>query len=115
MNNKNLIPNSERTPSERKENAKKGGKKSGEARREKKKLREMLEILMIKEENGKTTREEICVALIKAAINGNVKAFEIIRDTIGEKPVEKVESKSSYKPVTPETARQIAKDVFGIE
>ena len=28
--------------------------------------------------------------LFRSALNGNVKAFETIRDTIGEKPVEKV-------------------------
>ena len=34
-NEKNLIPNSERSPSEVRENGKKGGQKSGEVRREK--------------------------------------------------------------------------------
>lgn len=38
--NNNLIPNSERTPSERRENATKAGIASGEARRKKKNLRE---------------------------------------------------------------------------
>lgn len=42
-NAKNLIPNEKRTPSERRGNAKKAGKASGEARRQKRALRECLE------------------------------------------------------------------------
>ena len=38
MNAENLIPNSERTPSERQANTRKGGVASGEARREKAKM-----------------------------------------------------------------------------
>ena len=37
------------------------------------------------------TQEKISLALIEEAIKGNVKAFEVIRDTIGEKPVTKQE------------------------
>lgn len=40
-NEKNLIPNSERTPSELREITKKGGIKSGEVRRQKKTLSEL--------------------------------------------------------------------------
>lgn len=38
MNNQNLIPNSERTPSELREMGRKGGIKSGESRRKKRDL-----------------------------------------------------------------------------
>ena len=31
-------------------------------------------------------------ALLQAAIKGNVRAYEVIRDTIGEKPVERMEA-----------------------
>jgi hypothetical protein len=86
-NAKNLKANSERTPKERKELAQKAGKKSGEARREKKLLKEELMLLLAQ---GKT-QEKISLALIEEAIKGNVKAFEVIRDTIGEKPVNKQE------------------------
>jgi hypothetical protein len=86
-NAKNLKANSERTPKERKELAQKAGKKSGEARREKKLLKEELMLLLAQ---GKT-QEKISLALIEEAIKGNVKAFEVIRDTIGEKPVTKQE------------------------
>ena len=45
-NEKNLKKNSERTPSELREMTRKGGIKSGEARRNKKTMREALEMLM---------------------------------------------------------------------
>ena len=38
-----------------------------------------------------STQEAITIALIKQALNGNVKAYEVIRDTIGEKPALKQE------------------------
>ena len=37
-----------------------------------------------------TTQAAISAALIKQGIGGNYRAFEIIRDTIGEKPVDNV-------------------------
>ena len=45
------------------------------------------------------TQEKISLAIIQEALNGNVKAFESIRDTIGEKPREnqEVELNASIK------------------
>lgn len=93
MNDENLKSNSERTPKERQELARKAGKASGKARRAKKTMREMLDYLLEKEINNKqgekvNTQEAITLALLKQALNGNVKAYEVIRDTIGEKPTE---------------------------
>lgn len=45
MNDENLIPNSERSPSELREMGKKGGIRSGEVRRRNKRLREGAELL----------------------------------------------------------------------
>ena len=45
MNDENLIPNSERSPSELREMGKKGGIRSGEVRRRNKRLRESAELL----------------------------------------------------------------------
>ena len=50
MNEKNLIPNSERTPKELQEMTRKGGIKSGEARRRRRTLREEL-LLMLENED----------------------------------------------------------------
>ena len=46
MNEKNLIPNNERSPSERRENARKAGIASGKARREKKTIQKILSGLL---------------------------------------------------------------------
>ena len=66
-----------------------GGKKSGEARRKKKALREHLEALLAGKQGGMTTAEALTLALVEKGLSGDVRAFEVIRDTIGEKPVEK--------------------------
>lgn len=86
-NIENLKANSERTPKERKELAQKAGKKSGEVRRERKMLREELLLLLSTNNN----QEKISVALLKKALDGDIKAFEVIRDTIGEKPTQVIE------------------------
>ena len=85
-NEQNLIPNSERTPSELREMARNGGLASGEARRKRKTLKEEL-LLMLSEGE---TQQSVTLALIEKAMGGDTKAFEVIRDTIGEKPVDKV-------------------------
>ena len=95
-NEQNLIPNSERTPSELREMARNGGLASGEARRKRKTLKEEL-LLMLSDGD---IQQKISLALINEAINGNnagsvTKAFEVIRDTIGEKPADKVETKQT--------------------
>lgn len=46
MNEQNLIPNSQRSPSELKRMTSKGGKRSGEVRRQRKTQREQLEMLL---------------------------------------------------------------------
>lgn len=90
-NEKNLIPNSKRTPSELREITKKGGIKSGEARREKKLLKELLEEALLKETDTGNKYVDITNALIKQAEEGNVKAYKTIRDTLGQKPTDKTE------------------------
>ena len=89
-NPRNLLKGDEKykfTP----EDHSKGGKRSAEVQRERKALKE--ELLMLLEEDD--NQRKISVALIKEALGsgkaGSVtKAFEVIRDTIGERPVEKV-------------------------
>ena len=49
MNEQNLVPNSARTPTQRRENARKAGKASAQARKRKKDLREALEMLLEKD------------------------------------------------------------------
>lgn len=51
----------------------------------------LLALEEINQKTGKTKREEINDAIIKKALSGDTKAFEIIRDTVGEKPTDKIE------------------------
>ena len=85
-----------RSGAEAVENGRKGGIASGEARRKRKTLKEEL-LLMLSDGD---IQEKISLALINEAIKGNnagsvTKAFEVIRDTIGEKPADKVETKQT--------------------
>ena len=100
-NEQNLIPNNMRSPNEVRANGRKGGIASGESRRRKKELREMLEeyLAMPAKVNGKdATRKDVMVLnAIRIVTEGNasdsdfLKAFALIRDTIGEQPVQRVE------------------------
>lgn len=74
--------------------ASKGGKASAEARRRKRDLRAALELLLEREikQGGEvvTGAQMLSARLYKEALQGNVRAFEVLRDTVGQKPVEKV-------------------------
>lgn len=93
-NNQNLVRGDEAHKLTAEE-ASKGGKASGEARRRKRDLRKALEMLLekdFKDKTGKTVTgtEAITAKLFEQAMKGNVKAFETIRSTVGQDPVQKV-------------------------
>jgi len=90
-NEQNLIKNSERTPSERRENAKKAGVASGKARRKRANLKKAFETILqadvaspnVKkqlEELGFESTNEMALAMVmmQKAMKGNVRAFEQI-------------------------------------
>ena len=83
-NEQNLKPVSSKK--EARERGRKGGLASVESRRKRKTLKEEL-LLMLSEGE---TQQSVTLALIEKAMSGDTKAFEVIRDTIGEKPVDKV-------------------------
>ena len=86
----------------------KGGKASVKVRRERKAMREQLEMLLKLPLKNEKLKEQIAdlgvevkeidnqmamtIALYQEAMRGNTKAYEIIRDTIGEKPIEQVQN-----------------------
>lgn len=101
-NEQNLIPNSERTPSELRDMAQKGGIESGKTRRlqgaikralESKassaEFRELFESFGI-EENSRDYAAAIACALIQKAAKGDISAASFVRDSIGEKPKEEI-------------------------
>ena len=84
--------------------ARKGGINSGEVRKQKKLFREQLNILLdlpiknekIKnqlkelgiEENNMNNQMALLIAMYQKALKGDVSAFNTLRDTSGEKPIE---------------------------
>jgi hypothetical protein len=88
------IENLQRLTSEKaKEIGSIGGKKSAAAAKRRKTMREMLDYLLTQPAAKKKdvdTLEAILVAAIKKAQKGNIKAMEFIRDTVGEKPVDRL-------------------------
>ena len=83
----NLIKNEDLTPKQRRENASKAGKASAKKRAERKTLREEQLVLLSTGNN----QNKMSLAMITKAMNGDTKAFEVIRDTIGEKPKDQIE------------------------
>lgn len=96
-NEENLIPLNRRNKEEVQKICRAGGKASGEARRRKADFRKTLNMLltskiedpeltpMLKEMGVDSTLEAaVNAAMIKAAMQGDVKAFVAIRDTIGQ-------------------------------
>lgn len=103
----NLIDVRERSKDEARKISRKGGIKSGEARRRKKTMREALEMLMYKTELNEQTKQMlkaegvseedfnhqmvITRSLIAKAESGDVQAYNAICAMIGEKPADKME------------------------
>jgi len=89
MNDENLQP--VRTKKEARDRGKQGGLKSGEARRRRRTLREELLVIL----SDPDVQDRMCTALVREAMAGNragsvTKAFEVIRDTIGEKAADEL-------------------------
>ena len=86
-----------------------GGKASVEAKRERKKMREQIQQLLELPLVNKNSKEQIkalgiddkdidnqmalIISMFQKALKGDTKAFELLRDTIGEKPKEEIEIK----------------------
>lgn len=108
---KNLIPTSQLTETERKELARKGGLASAKARRKKKDLQDMLGTLLatpatpemaekasalgINAKDADTLYDALCVALFGKALSGDAYAFQLIRDSAGDKPTDRSETSVS--------------------
>ena len=98
---------SEQSREEAVKNGRKGGIKSGESKRKRKLLKEHLELLLetkIQTSDGEITKSEaITLKLIEQALKGNVKAYKLIRDTLGEAPIQKIQTSE----VDPETVKEL--------
>ena len=74
---------------ERKKEIQELGRQANKEKWEQKKLlKDLLEYGLSLETDKGNNAVEVTEALITEAIKGNVKAYEVIRDTLGQKPVE---------------------------
>ena len=89
-----------KTGSEQVEIARLGGFASGKAKREKRTMREIAEIILSKNvttsDGVVTVKYAVLAKVIDKALKGNLPAAEFIRDTIGEKPTDKQEVTGAF-------------------
>ena len=102
------------TPEQRAEYGRKGAEKANETKRKRKEMRETLDILLnmplkkgkvysaeeiksFADLNGKniTIDQALMVKLIQKALKGDLNAIAMVRDTVGEKPTDKMEIKDT--------------------
>lgn len=114
-NEQNLIPFTERSESEVRKLNSKGGINSGEARRRKRDLRLAMEALLekdITDSSGKTVSgaEAIALKQFQKALKGDTRAFEMIRDTAGQKPIDKVQIQEIDQNIIDEVEAMVFED-----
>lgn len=85
------------TRAERQENGRKGAAVTNAKIASRKSCKELLELAlkMMDEETGLTNDYAVAIALVEKAKKGNIEAYGIIRDTLGEKPVDKISQTDS--------------------
>ena len=122
------------TPEERSMWGKIGAQKSIETKRKRKEMRETLDVLLkmpmkkgkvydaedikcFAELKGKNISidQAMMVCLIQKALKGDLSAIAMIRDTVGEKPVEKVEATVTKNPFDELTADELRKLIDNAE
>ena len=102
-----------RSPSEARINGKKGGIASGAARRQKKTMRELLDIALSeviknpKTGESKTGDEWMAAAIVRKAMNGDVGAYRTIAEMRGENAPQKIDITSGGMPTQPITVEVI--------
>ena len=130
----NLIPNEQRTPEERRENASKAGKASGEARRKKRAMKSAARLLLSMgatspaairrlrsmglAEEDMTNQMAVLAAVMEKAQKGDVKAATFLRDTVGESPAAEIhrdEMKFHKEEFAYRKERDAAGDVMEVE
>lgn len=102
------------TPEQRAECGRKGAQKSMETKRKRKEMRETLDILLkMPMKRGKqysaediksfadlkgkniTIDQALMIALVQKGLKGDLNAIAMVRDTVGEKPTDKMEIKDT--------------------
>lgn len=116
MNNENLRSLADRPAEERRSIASMGGIASGEARRERKALREAFEIALNCPVTVDGTEmqavDAVALATVEAAMNGDMRAVTILRDTCDGKPAERIIAEPT---ISEETRREVEALLFGTD
>lgn len=88
----NLVSLADRTTEEQREIAVAGGKASGIARKKKKLIKDTIEEFLqaVNPETGNNFQIDVVAAMFQKALEGDVSAFNSLRDTAGQKPKEDV-------------------------
>lgn len=124
-NDKNLKPFSQLTESQQREIRQKGGRASVEAKRQRKSMREAMQIGMfelelpenekdklksagVKNEKDMDNQMAATIAMIKKAKEGDVQAYNAICAMLGEKPADKMELSGGLQHEI--TIRYVGKD-----
>ena len=95
-NEQNLKKFTKESVDKAREAGRKGGIASGKSKREKANFKKLCEIALNEVYKGEMTNAEaMVISMITKALEGDTKAFEVIRDTAGQKPVQVVEDKIS--------------------
>ena len=105
-NEGNLLRAEDLTSEQLRERARKGGKASAKAKRERKKIKEQMELLLSLPNKDAETKKKLkamgidignidnqmamVLSMYQKAIGGDVQAAIFVRDTLGEKPDNKV-------------------------
>lgn len=122
-NPQNLVQNQDRTRNEAGKMSQKGGLASGEARRKNRHMRDLGQMIAKGKPNldvidqmkstlpdvadeDLTTKMLLMMKQYEKALNGDTKAAEFIRDTIGEKPTDKYQPIISLIEATPEELKE---------
>lgn len=105
-NPKKLIPNSQRTPQELREQTKKGGIRSGQVRREKADILKTLRLLMddkVEDDSGLeiSRAERIALTIVEKAEAGDLGFVKELMDRIYGKPAQTVDMQSSDGSMSP--------------
>ena len=92
-NTENLIPQAHKLTVEEQSA---GGRKSGETRRRRKAMREAFDELLSRQYSDRNGTQvdgvtALATKVFQAAMDGDIKAFIEIRNTVGEQPVQRVE------------------------
>lgn len=106
-NEQNLRPASLQSKKEARENGRKGGIASGIARREKRTMKDLLDMVLSQEitnKNGEkaTKKEVIAIQLANKAVNGDLKAIDQLTKLIGEQIIKTEVTGSEGRPLIPQ-------------